>query len=154
MGLIIISFVQTSKLVYECTGRACGFTSETPHGLSGEPKQSSVRWCAIVALFLKKSVCAFFFLSLVNGKQTSFCPWDLSKKSAAQLLATRIGKPFAHFLPKEAEIQEFRASYVCSERRRNQRHHRLIHDSRHLREHNCPQKRLFFLFLYLQNVFF
>ena len=38
MGLIIISFVQTSKLVYECTGRACGFTSETPHGLSGEPK--------------------------------------------------------------------------------------------------------------------
>ena len=30
MGLIIISFVQTSKLAYKCTGRACGFTSETP----------------------------------------------------------------------------------------------------------------------------
>ena len=30
MGLIIISFVQTSKLAYEYTGYACGFTSETP----------------------------------------------------------------------------------------------------------------------------
>ena len=37
MGLIIISFVQTSKQAYECTGRACGFTSETPPDLSGEP---------------------------------------------------------------------------------------------------------------------
>ena len=30
MGLIIISFVQTSRQAYECTGRACGFTSEPP----------------------------------------------------------------------------------------------------------------------------
>ena len=37
MGLIIISFVQTSRQAYECTGRACEFTSEPPLDLSGEP---------------------------------------------------------------------------------------------------------------------
>ena len=31
------SFVLTSKLAYKCTGYACGFTSETPQGLSDKP---------------------------------------------------------------------------------------------------------------------
>ena len=39
MILIIISFVQTSKLAYNIsTGYAYGFTSETPPDLSGEPR--------------------------------------------------------------------------------------------------------------------
>ena len=37
MGLIIISFVQTSKLAYKCTGRACGLRPRLPTDLSGEP---------------------------------------------------------------------------------------------------------------------
>ena len=31
------SFVLTSQLAYKCTGYACGFTSETPQGLSDKP---------------------------------------------------------------------------------------------------------------------
>lgn len=84
-----------------------------------------------------KKICLCVCLSMVNAKQTSLCSWDLSMKSTTQLLATRIGKLFTHFLPREVGIQEFRATYVCSERRRNQRYHRLIHDSRHLREQKC-----------------